>query len=65
MGVLISWFSDIGVGGIFIDDKDKDICASKGKDIIFESIPLSAHDGEAPIDFLLVDNDSLLVNVID
>lgn len=65
MWVLVSWFSEARVGGIFIDDEDEDISATKGKDIIFEAIPLSTHDGEGTIDFLFIDNDPFLVDVID
>lgn len=64
MGVLASWLSEIGVTGIFIDDDDVDVSAAECEDVIVESVPLSAHDGEGTIDFLFVDDDSLLVDVL-
>lgn len=65
MGILASWLPKIGIAGIFIDDDDVDISTAKGKDVIVESIPLSTHDWEGTIDFLLIDDDSLLIDVLD
>ena len=65
MGILISWFSEIGIAGIFIDDDDVYVGASEGEDVIVESVPFSAHDGEGTIDFLFIDDDSLLIDVVD
>ena len=65
MGIPASRFSEIRVTGIFIDDDDVYVSAAEREDVIVESVPLSAHDGEGTIDFLFVDDDSFLVDVLE
>lgn len=65
MRVLVSRFSEAGIAGIFVYDDDVDVSATEGEDIIFKAIPLSAHDGEGAVYFLLVDDHSLLLDILE
>jgi hypothetical protein len=68
MRIFFTRLAKVRVSWVLINNYNEDVCCSKGEHIIVQTVPLSTHDGEIVLKFLLIDEAFvlvLLVNVVE